>query len=64
MHTVCAIAYVRIQCANKFCEDGIDVVEAGEYGDDVGAWVRIPLGEDAREENAECLSQRQKGDCL
>lgn len=40
------MAYNSIQCANEFGEDRIDMVEAGEDGDDVGARMGVFLGEE------------------
>lgn len=45
--TVLAISYYSLQDANELGKDGIDMVESCEQNHDVGAWMRVPLGEEA-----------------
>lgn len=47
-----AIPNYCIQSAHKVCKYGVDMVESGEDGNDIRAWMGIFLGQKTREENA------------
>lgn len=53
--TVGAVPNNAIQRAHEIGKDSVDVVEPGQQVDDVGAWVRILLGQQAGEENGQGL---------
>ena len=50
--TTLADPYYCLQRPHKVGEDGIDVVQPGEYCNDVGARMRVFLGENLDKENA------------
>jgi hypothetical protein len=53
--TSLAIPNDAFEGADKVCEYRVDVVEASQNRNDGGTRVGIFLGENTREENAECL---------